>query len=104
MVVGPSCVLGSRWPESLAVPRGRSWERQKRILYGSPVPLSYLGFRRGLPKLVVWSGRGRPLRGRAGLGEPGAAQHAVVGSCHLLRPLRVKRMLTFSFAETDNGS
>ena len=27
---------------------------------------------------------GRPLGGLAGLGGPGAAQHAVVGSCHFI--------------------
>ena len=53
-MAGPPCVLGSRWPESLgcAVWVGAGEGRSE----SSPalVPLSYLGSRRGLPKLAVW--------------------------------------------------
>lgn len=62
-MAGPPCVLGSRWPESLGcaawVGAGEGRSEPSPAL----VPLSYLGSRRGLPKLAVWVWKGGLLEG-----------------------------------------
>ena len=76
MVAGPPCVLGSRWPESLgcAVWVGAGEGRSE----SSPalVPLSYLGSRRGLPKLAVWVWKGGLLEGGRAWEDQG--QHSML--------------------------